>query len=123
MAKMDKKVKEIWVEALRSGSYRQDEGVMCNKILGKGTEHKKFCCLGVLRHCMLGIDANPDELANHFPDVFNDYENHYRAETKLLDEERELFGIGTKEQSKLIDMNDDLGLKFNQIAKYIEENM
>jgi len=123
MAKMDKKVKEIWVEALRSGSYRQGEGVMCNKIVGERSSHKKFCCLGVLRHCMFGIDVNPDELANHFPDAFNNYENYHRSETKLLDEELELFGIDHVEQGKLIDMNDDLGLKFNRIAKYIEENL
>ena len=39
---MDKKVKKLWVDALRSGEYKQAESVLCNK------EEDKFCCLGVL---------------------------------------------------------------------------
>lgn len=37
---MKKKVKKLWVEALRSGKYKQ-----CKNSLRRG---EKFCCLGVL---------------------------------------------------------------------------
>lgn len=38
---MDKKLKTKWVNALRSGRYKQDQG--CLKVRGGG-----YCCLGVL---------------------------------------------------------------------------
>lgn len=34
-------IKNMWVEALRSGKYRQGNGALRN-------EHNEFCCLGVL---------------------------------------------------------------------------
>ena len=38
---MDKKLKQKWIRALRSGKYQQANGVLCNN-------HNAMCCLGVL---------------------------------------------------------------------------
>lgn len=40
-------VKAKWLEALRSGKYKQTQDVLYSP------ETKGFCCLGVLEHCML----------------------------------------------------------------------
>lgn len=38
---MNKRIKELWIEALRSGDYKQGKGLLRN-------ENDEFCCLGVL---------------------------------------------------------------------------
>lgn len=47
---MKKRVKKLWVEALRSGKYQQGTGQLRN-------EYNRFCCLGVL--CNLHAQAHP----------------------------------------------------------------
>lgn len=42
---MDKKIKERWVKALRSGEFEQGEGMLC-KVGADG--QRRYCCLGVL---------------------------------------------------------------------------
>lgn len=42
---MKKSVKEAWVEALRSGEYKQGEGYLCQMGIDGAIRH---CCLGVL---------------------------------------------------------------------------
>lgn len=39
---MNKEIKKKWIEALRSGEYRQGRGMLCS------LDHHKYCCLGVL---------------------------------------------------------------------------
>lgn len=43
---MDRIIKSRWIEALRSGEYKQAEGKLCDDSDNKGGP--KFCCLGVL---------------------------------------------------------------------------
>lgn len=45
---LPKDVKKKWVEALRSGDYRQTVGTMYNPSVDG------YCCLGVLEHCITG---------------------------------------------------------------------
>ena len=52
---MHKRIKRIWLEALRGGKYEQTTGVLRSKKDG-------FCCLGVL--CDLYIKAHPKELCS-----------------------------------------------------------
>jgi hypothetical protein len=47
---MNADIKKIWVEALRSGQYKQGQTLLRNK-------ENKFCCLGVL--CNLHAQAHP----------------------------------------------------------------
>lgn len=41
---MDKRIKKLWVEALRSGEFEQGRNQLCIQ----GEKHDRFCCLGVL---------------------------------------------------------------------------
>jgi hypothetical protein len=43
---MNKKIKDRWVKALRSGKYQQGKGVLCN--INSETGKREYCCLGVL---------------------------------------------------------------------------
>lgn len=45
---MPKKSLAKWLKALRSGAYKQGNGTLANVTL------TKFCCLGVLQHCLTG---------------------------------------------------------------------
>jgi hypothetical protein len=48
---MNERIKKLWVEALRSGKYKQGRGKLRN-------ESNEFCCLGVL--CNLHAQEHPD---------------------------------------------------------------
>lgn len=58
---MNQQVKKQWVEALRSGMYRQGKGTLRMRT----PANDKFCCLGVL--CDLYVQANPDDQHNRWP--------------------------------------------------------
>lgn len=51
--KIDRKLTEKWVAALRSGDYRQGMGM-----LKSGTQDMQYCCLGVLCDVM-GLHSRP----------------------------------------------------------------
>lgn len=101
---MDKKLKTKWVKALRSGKYRQTNGVLKDKA--------GFCCLGVLRDV-----ANPAD------------EREHADEYLLSPEQCEEFGIAISKQKILADLNDGNEKKgipkhsFREIANYIEKNL
>lgn len=46
---MDKKLKDEWIKALRSGKYTQGQGQLCNGV--------EYCCLGVLAEIALNKGA------------------------------------------------------------------
>lgn len=41
---MNKRIKKLWIEALKSGEYEQGY----DRLLNPGEKYDKFCCLGVL---------------------------------------------------------------------------
>lgn len=48
---MNPKVKKAWIDALRSGSYRQGQNSLCTAPDGSSLEdeqRRRYCCLGVL---------------------------------------------------------------------------
>jgi hypothetical protein len=57
---MNKEVKQKWIEALRSGMYKQGEGYL--------RQGDKFCCLGVL--CDLYLQENKDCEGWYFYSLF-----------------------------------------------------
>ena len=82
-----------WVTALRSGKYAQTRTVLCESDFAG---NNSYCCLGVLREIRPGTRA--------------------RASTETLH-----FSILPSEiQDRLVELNDDEGWNFNQIAGYIE---
>lgn len=122
-AKMNPEFKKQWVEALRSGKYRQTNGV-----LKTGNEHNcRHCCLGVL--CDIAttngvgewVDTHMYSFAfkiwNTDGDVY-DQNGHLLSQPVL-----KAAGLTDAQQLKLSDLNDHQGWDFNQIAAWIEENL
>lgn len=116
----DKELEKKWLTALRSGDYRQTDGLLHRHAKHPGNEGDKikvdkFCCLGVL--CKLaGIE--PELYAEYMDDegdtllpLYYEYaDSSEYAPEHLLD-------IDT--QRLLARLNDD-GWTFLQIADYIE---
>ena len=108
---MNKEVKKLWLEALRSGEYKQGQGQLHNP------SENVFCCLGVL--CDI-VDKN----------------NIYKPERTIRSYDIELFdssfgnlnipmqnitGVDAQTAGKLINMNDLQDKSFTEIADYIEK--
>ena len=108
---MDQEVKTKWVEALRSGQYKQAKGALCSP--------RGFCCLGVLLET-LNVPRE-FEPANMLVDVYRPTDDE--AVTSYLPTKLAVkIGVNLAFQGKLAALNDD-GLPFNAIADYIEENL
>jgi hypothetical protein len=104
-SKVNKEYKEKWVEALRSGKYKQGKGC-----LKKGDE---YCCLGVLCDIVdpeyLGVNGHRSHLPYHILDKTGmetpDGRLNYNVHTFI----------------SLIGLNDGAEYTFDQIADVIEE--
>lgn len=112
---MNKRLKSRWIEALRSGKYKQGKGAL-QEIEG-GSQVDKFCCLGVL--CQIspktkaltlsvGDKAAPKRLSN---------------QAYLSEPASAYAGLNAEAQGTLSKMNDSGGYSFNKIAKWIEKNL
>lgn len=99
---MDKELKAKWVEALRSGSYKQATTYLYDSHDGG------FCCLGVLG-CVLGIPSKAMEGASEITTM--PYRFVYDA------------GVSEDTARKLAMEMNDSGVPFAQIADYIEANL
>ena len=51
---INKKTKDLWIEALRSGDYEQGREALC-RVDSSG--NARYCCLGVLAEVVEGEDA------------------------------------------------------------------
>lgn len=127
---MDQEVKRRWVEALRSGEYRQGAGRLGSRV---GEEKPKYCCLGVL--CEVAKDRLGD-IPMYWADrdfsvgsvLHVDYEGSYPslrvAKALGLSGAWGEFPEGTpygldESDDHLARLNDD-GFTFSQIADLIE---
>jgi len=109
---MKKRNKKIWIEALRSGKFKQ----------GRGTLYKdgKHCCLGVAYDVLVHGDWVDDEYDRWcIPHIGN---SGYDERDELPGYIRRKLGISPDRMQTLISMNDN-GHSFNEIADWIEENM
>jgi hypothetical protein len=99
---MDSDLKKRWVEALRSGKYKQGRHDLRFR--------DAFCCLGVL------LDLNDPEGWLGFGQhrLGNGEEAYIKHPGK--------FGVAGPTQRKLARMNDS-GKSFSEIADYIEANL
>jgi hypothetical protein len=133
--KLDPKIKAAWLEALRSGKYAQ------------GTQYLHrdghFCCLGVL--CDLYVKEHPktarwqqyDGMSHDL--VLNDPRDADASSLPPLTVHAWARGISREEADReqdlsvrlpnynhdvpLFRLNDSYGMSFEQIAKYIEEQL
>jgi len=105
---MDKRIKKMWVEALRSGEYRQVKGALKQ---GEG-----YCCLGVL--CVLyGNDT--DQRGMDLPMM--SYISPEVMEWARLEDSNPSVRSG-RCQTTLAEMNDSIKT-FKQIADVIEKQL
>jgi hypothetical protein len=124
---MNQELKAKWVEALRSGEYKQTTGELHDRATDS------YCCLGVL--CRV-VGAEFGDVMEHNEDdgewVSHDYVPHIGGKVLAADEELkasvcEEFGI--PDQTVLISMNDGNEKEeirshtFSEIANFIEKNL
>lgn len=107
---LDPEFKAKWVAALRSGRYRQAEGVLKDNTDPK---HLKYCCLGVA--CNL-INRRGWEKMDYDVPSFDDSQFVMSADT------RKQIGLSYQAQKGLVKRN-DRGDTFDQIANHIERRL
>lgn len=108
---MNPEIKAKWVEALRSGKYKQGTTGLHNN------ELNTFCCLGVL--CEVQSVPRNDEAGKYSSYVFD----AYPSTIALSGEFASKLGIEDNAMGTVISMNDAHGNSFDEIATYIEENL
>lgn len=115
---MDQALKTKWVEALRSGKYRQGIGQLRNS-------SDEYCCLGVLCD-ILGTKWRKDDGVS---DNFMSVPWHGKPKYATLPTEiRNKYGLRDIED-ELVNLNDGIeelgipGKSFNEIADWIEVNL
>lgn len=106
---MRQDVKNQWVEALRSGDFRQ----------GRGQLHPtdgSYCCLGIL--CLLAEADGVCEFDKHDRACWSKSDNDSEKHT-LPSCVGKWAGLDIKRVTPLIELN-DAGMTFSKIADYIE---
>jgi len=108
---MDKALKAKWLEALRSGKYKQGQGRL-------RSDDDKFCCLGVL------CDISGEGEWEHSSSMGYLYKRGEERDRNVLPMFLgKIVGMEDGQEDKLIDMNDGDGLSLLAIADWIEENI
>ena len=107
---INQEIKQMWVEKLRSGDYKQGTNALRNR-------QDEFCCLGVL--CDIVHSDGWKKLENS---PFRDYTHEsgtldgtFLTGTILKD-----VGLSEHDASNLVEIN-DMGDSFVDIANYIEK--
>jgi hypothetical protein len=110
---MKAELKQKWIEALRSGQYKQGNAYLAQTDEDT-TDAYRHCCLGVLAECageprarLLGNEILDDIKRT---DLLDRWDFRDDAENESL-------------QRRLAKMNDDGGLSFAEIADWIEKNV
>lgn len=111
---MEPELKKKWVDALRSGEYKQGRTYLRRR------KDNTFCCLGVLCE-VAGISKSlrtpdVDGYAYQLTDTYSDT-------TSIPDD---FLGVPRRERNVLISMNDGIGgpcKSFEEIANYIEKTL
>lgn len=111
---MNERVKKLWVEALRSGAYRQTHGV-----LRTSNEPDAYCCLGVLTdlYCKETRSTWGEALAGHEDECLPPRVRVWAG----TDSEDPDLNDGAESRSAS-GFNDD-GTSFTEIADMIERSL
>lgn len=105
---MKTEYKQKWIDALRSGKYKQGRGIL-------KTVDGEFCCLGVL----CDVYNNEGWVTTS---SFYEY-NGFRFRSSLSYDISKLFDLTNSIEDVLIYMNDTEEKTFEQIADWIEVNL
>jgi hypothetical protein len=108
---MNQEVKTKWIQALRSGKYKQGQAYL--------REGEYYCCLGVL--CDLNESRQWTHIDHPSKKIYSPFPNEdHQMLPKNISQWANLIEI---EQDELIELNDTDNYTFEQIADYIEENL
>lgn len=116
---MDQTLKAKWVEALRSGKYRQGKGRLRD-------DEDRMCCLGVCADIFAPSGWRRLRAESRW---FSYSDGDALRYCRLPDSTREALGLTGEQENGLIDRNDGTGgftgnpQTFEQIADYIEQNL
>jgi len=108
---MNKEVKQKWIKALRSGRYKQTQGVLREKC---NNDKDSFCCLGVLCNVLNRRKWKKD---------YNGYYSYDSYEDVVPLDVRKEIGLTESKQNKFLSLNDEENYNFKQIADYIEKKL
>jgi hypothetical protein len=109
---MDANVKQKWLEALRSGKYKQGSAFLHPKA-------DEFCCLGVL----CDVIDNKGWQGYDSTDIYTYVGPHkHKSNSYVPSDLSDSIGLSINAQTQLSRMNDD-GHSFSIIADYIEGNL
>lgn len=105
-----------WVYALRSGKYTRTAGIL-------RCEGKAGCCNCALGVAMeLYIDEHPETYTRNL-DSYGVFVNpRHIINARLPSAVREWLGLTISGHDRVMDMNDNKGLTFEQMAEFIESN-
>ena len=116
---MRKKVKQLWVNALRSGKYEQGRSVLCSL-------DNKYCCLGVLTEVYIEQMKKNRKKSKVNKFLGTSVSKQYQVEgegnaTCLLPKVVEKWaGLNRNQVSWAMCMNDTCKVDFNNIANCID---
>jgi hypothetical protein len=108
--KMDPYIKQLWIEALRSGRYEQGTGVLRNT-------NNEYCCLGVL--CDIYDDQGWGQPNDYMYPYFG-YEEFLPLEVQQWAGVTREGELSSAENHTLAYFN-DMGSSFEKLADLIEE--
>jgi hypothetical protein len=114
---MKPEIKKAWVKALRSGKYKQGHTVLCRDTVD-GARH---CCIGVLAD--IAVDGWWVANSGVCDDVWTLSVGNLKSRCSLPPRKRDDIGLSDNEQGKLMYMNDQFLLSFDEIADWIEANL
>lgn len=128
MIAMKPEIKQRWLEALRSGNYKQTQGQ-----LRSVANPDCYCCLGVLVNLYLQ-ESKQDWILQAGLDEENPGDEHYACHNHYLGLPLEVLiwadlydrcpvVIYDNECLSLPEVNDELGLSFEQIADIIDKQL
>lgn len=123
---MKSEIKKIWIEALRSGKYKQGKSYLRSRDSSDGID--TYCCLGVLVDCYLQANPKDGRWAININDsVFYVAGMNSSWDTGYLPQNpkfKQWTGeLKHKKEYQLVKLNDDANFNFAQIADWIEENL
>jgi hypothetical protein len=108
---MNQEVKAKWIQALRSGKYKQGQAYL--------RKDDSYCCLGVL--CDLNESRQWTPINHPVKKIYSPFpDEDHEVLPKNISEWANLTGF---DQEELIELNDTDNYTFEQIADYIEENL
>ena len=125
---MPKAYLKKWLTALRSGEYVQGKGTLYHV----EDDQPKFCCLGVLQHCLTGgVEFEDTGIPQGFPTMewLKDYNIKFVDEEdsdmygEVVNIEQPHFKLSNGNYCSASDMNDNQGKSFKQIANILEKHI